>query len=132
MDNKNVVCLKRLEWPCSLGIYGVRDGDEQSVAYEIFGGDAPNHKAPHKDKKLSKAMRYADANLSDYFYAFASTPQLLRWLYKDEWLFALHERGVVVSEYVCKVDSVLHGSHQSVFKSSESRESFSILSYFEI
>lgn len=124
--------LLRLEHENSLGVYGVLDGEIESVAYKIFGADAPNHKAPHRDKKLSKAARYAGANLSDYFYAFRGASQLLRWVREDSWLIGLHENGIVLSEYVCAKDSVLHGSHQSVFKSSESRKSFSILSYFRI
>ncbi len=124
----NKITILRFEHPDSLGMYGVQDGKEMSAAYEVFGVDAPNHRAPADDKKLCKAAAKAEANLSDYFYAFSSIAQARRWCYRNDWLVGLHERGVVLSEYVCEISETLVGNFQVCFKSSDSRESFSILS----
>lgn len=125
------ITLLRLEMPSTTGIYGSDNGGE-SPAYIVFGEDAPNHKPPHKDKKLSKAARHAGANLSDYFYAFKDRSQLLRWCNRPEWLAGLHSLKVVVSEYTCDRASVLIGSYQCCFAGMESRTSFSLLEYFDI
>lgn len=127
----NTITLLRLELPSTLGMYG-SSGNEESPAYAVFGEDAKNHKPPHKDKKLSKAARYAGANLSDYFYAFKNESQLLRWVNRQEWIEGLHERGVVVSEYICDKEDVLIGSYQCCFSASRERVSFSLLEYFAI
>lgn len=128
----NTITLLRLEWPCSTGIYSVMEGDECSVAHTVFAEDAPNHKAPQHDKKLSRNARHQNVNLSDYWYAFKNVGQLRRWVSSDEWLEGLHNAGVVVSEYVCDKGSVVVGSYQCCFSASVSRDVFSIAEYFDV
>lgn len=58
------------------------------------------HPMPYDDSGLElQAFKFLVEKRDDAFFGFNSEAQLRRWVYRDEWVQALHEVGCVLVEY---------------------------------
>lgn len=90
------------------------------------------HPGPYEDNKLYNKRKVWKDDLRSYYFAFSSKTAARKWFHRVAWLRIMNARGVVVSEYVCNRKDVVLGSKQAIFCSHESKQSFNILSYFNI
>lgn len=108
------------------GIY--RGGDETgSGFYDVIGSveTNPRHPPPHHDSKLLEGvMEFFEVDEEDaltffgsFIYGFESLAQLHSWIYKNEWIRGLYEKGFAV--YLYRVPSIvfINGNTQAVVDS---------------
>lgn len=95
--------------------------------------ESMRHPMPRDDSKLSDALdAHENPTMSDWYFGFGSKKQARFWIYKAVWLRQLHAAGIVVSEYQCLREHTIVGDTQAIFLSHESKQSFSILDYFNL
>lgn len=138
-----VKTIVRLELPSGQGVY--------SAGIPIVEDLEPNarHPLPQHDSKLwfELGCRYvvyngpedlpavhaaSEDNISKWWFAYEDRRMCSVWWYSSDWLYALHEAGVVVSEYVCDARSVITGNSQTIFSSYITRFMYDIPTYFAI
>lgn len=104
--------------------------------------DSCIHPAPRNDSKLVKNLRAkckgsgrifdVDFEITSYKFGFDSEKQLLRWIYKNEWLEGLNRKGIVLAIYECDAEDVIVGHTQTIFKNYISKTQHNILEYFNL
>lgn len=90
------------------------------------------HPDPYSDQMLRYRIDKWEDTMREWYFAFMDKQQALNWFYVDEWLVELDKCGIVVSEYTCLSDDVVLGSHQAIFRSHESKQTFNLLEYFDV
>ncbi|MGZ8887974.1 MAG: hypothetical protein ACXW1D_00280 [Halobacteriota archaeon] len=122
----------RLEWPDGGGIY-YQEGAKSFCNYMDW--DVERHPTPYNDDRLMSNLFQKSGSryeFSEFHFRFSSLDQLRRWFFEDKILRMMHDRGVVVSEYVCHWDDVVHGHTQAIFLREKAKRhtQYGILEYF--
>lgn len=119
----------RLESKDGIGLYQCKCMFSDSTS------DAARHPAPWQDSLLVQNIeKYNEYNkrMSEFFYGFVSTEQLLCWVYKNEWLIDMSKNGIVLSIYEVPDEYVLVGNTQAMFfrEKATGKESHNICEFF--
>lgn len=98
-----------------------------------FYKQTDRHPSPDEDSKLFteiQAKNLLNWNYGRYVFGFASVDQLRSWLYQDEILLWLDDRGFILA--VIEVDDVLIGNTQCMFIKPETYEKKNIREFFKL
>lgn len=126
-----MITIIRFETPDQVGLYG--SGNCKGIS------DFSRHITPSSDSLLWETLAdIADSDdeydildvLREYRFGFASNEQVFAWMYRPEWLITLHKRGLIVSEYHCRLHDVVIGHTQAMFKNHVTRQTYLIPTYF--
>lgn len=126
--------IYRFEYSDGRGIFYRSPSDPKNLSEQLSTDDY-RHPVPRRDSGLTDGLgRDWEWKLHKYHFGFGSLEQLRSWFYNDSMLSLLHERQVVIAEYLCYPEDIVVGNAQAIFKRDKSfgKTQYNIRDYFSL